>query len=103
MKTTFTVSEVKGSKRSTNRIYTHAVIGKRNWKIALECAKRLNEMYPVNKFDYELKMSLIPVSELPFQVLHWSQSYNNAVKGLSNGIFQRSYLELRVVSVIPLQ
>jgi hypothetical protein len=102
MKTTFTVPEVVGSKRSTERIYTHAVIGKRNWKHHLECVLFGVKQGWYKSADSAIEKANIPVSEIPFEVLQWSQSYNNAVKGLSNSIFKNNYINLLVVTVTPI-
>jgi hypothetical protein len=98
---TYTVLEVKGSKRTTKAEYNFAIIGKRNYKYAIEVlnielqtttyAPRILQIEKLIK-DYEQKNADI----IPFEVLQWSGKLLNAEKGLNNGVFQRNFTDLRI-------
>jgi hypothetical protein len=99
---TYTVLEVKGSKRTTKAEYNYAIIGKRNYihaieilKIELKTATYQPRILQIEKWlkEYEQKNNHI----IPFEVLQWSGKLLNAQKGLNNGIFQRNYTDLKIV------
>lgn len=110
MKNSFTVKEVKGSKRSTDHEYTHAIIGKPNVEYLLSCEiiclKDTTYQPRIEQLNRSIerltKLSLIPNLERDYVVLRWSKNIQNATKGLSNGIFQRNYTDIKIVETIAL-
>ena len=103
MKSTYTVKEVEGSKRTTNAEYNFAIIGKRNYVSeieVLEYEKKSSTYQPrieqIERFLEAAKQKLN--TENPFEVLQWSGKLSNAQKGLGNGIFQRNYTDLKIVT-----
>lgn len=110
MKTTYICPAVPGEKRTSERLYTHAIIGV--WNRAAEEARTIKEYeYHSSRgekmnitLEKQLEHIAIRNAANPIQkpvVLGWSQSYKNACKAAAS--FSWGYTNIEVVEAVPQQ
>jgi len=126
-KTQYTVPQVPGSSRKSDRPYTHAIIGRRNVAAALKvCGSTVWLKCHGTTFDYLARTAPAKVAGVTreafiaqcvadaradlvrrhgpgdageFEVLQWSMSAKNAAAKLS--FWSDHYVDVRVVECVP--
>lgn len=63
MKKLFTVTEVNGSKRSTNAEYSHALIGNYDWDARITLDAKIQDWQKCN-FDYAVKCASVKAGDI---------------------------------------
>lgn len=102
MKTTFTVPEVKDSKRVSDRNYYFALIGKPNYEQQVAVWEKVSSDSVLNRdaiLESYKKAALIPLNERPFQVLQWSEKLRSCENKI--GYFSKFWLCVKISEVIP--
>lgn len=97
-KTTYTVTQVPGSKRTSERPYTHAVIARHNVALERARAKARGEEFTVAWIDETY--GAVQISE-PY-VAQWSMSAANAAKAAQTLRGRQHLCDVQVVECTPL-